>query len=143
MKCICYVLTLLISVITLSACDNKQSVTEQDLRHHRFVAIKLNNETINSNSQNFIEFGENFTINGKMCNAFSGQAALTNDTINVAHLISTEMLCSDEQQNQLDFVINQLLQHGATVILNKTADKQSLTLKNNENEIVFKLHDLM
>jgi len=143
MKCICYFLILVIGTLTLSACNNKKSTIKQDLLHHRFIAIKLNNETIINNKQIFIEFGENFTVNGQMCNQFFGQAKLTKNKIEIPHLISTEMLCTNEQLNQLDLIINQLLQRGATIILNKESGNLSLTLKNNENELRFKLNDLM
>jgi len=143
MKFICYFLTLLIGTLTLFACDNKQFTIEQDLRHHRFVAVTLNNESIINNKQTFIEFGENFTVNGQMCNQFFGHAKLMKNKIEIPNLISTEKLCTDDRLNQLDIIINELLQRGAIIILNKESGNLSLTLKNDANELTFKLNDLM
>ncbi|WP_392562330.1 META domain-containing protein [Orbus sturtevantii] len=141
MKYIYYFFTLFTGVIILSACDNKQPSIGQNLAHHRFTVIELNNEKIINSKQTFIEFGENSTVNGQMCNQFFGQANITKNRIEIPHLASTNRLCSDEQLNKLDLIMSQLLQYGAIANLNQELGE--LTLKNDEYELKFRQKDLM
>ncbi|MWN31085.1 MULTISPECIES: META domain-containing protein [unclassified Gilliamella] len=134
---------LLISLFTLSlvmsGCNKSNKIQDTDLMHHRFVLIKSNGQPVSLDEQAELIFGEKMTITGKMCNQFSGQVTLNKDSINGSGLAMTKMLCSDEQLNQLDYIITQLITNGAKINLNNN----QLTLKNNENELIYQLNDLM
>lgn len=134
---------LLISLFTLSlvmsGCNKSNKIQDTDLMHHRFVLIKSNDQEISSDEQAELIFGEKMTITGKMCNQFSGQVTLNNDNIKGSGLAMTKMLCSDEQLNQLDYILTQLITNGAEINLTNN----QLTLKNNENELIYQLSDLM
>ncbi|MWN89904.1 META domain-containing protein [Gilliamella sp. Pra-s65] len=134
---------LLISLFTLSlvmsGCNKSNKIQDTDLMHHRFVLIKSNGQPVSLDEQAELIFGEKMTITGKMCNQFSGQVTLNKDSINGSGLAMTKMLCSDEQLNRLDYIITQLITNGAKINLNNN----QLTLKNNENELIYQLNDLM
>ena len=133
------VLTLSLSAIALTACDSQQTVVAEDLMHHRFELVKANDQTISNDGNIYIEFGENLTLNGKMCNRFFGQSTLQDGVLKSSGLAMTKMLCGSEQLNQLDNNINQLLKNGANITL---TDKQ-LTLKKDDIQLEFTLKDLL
>lgn len=132
--------------IFLSSCDNNHLVTETDLQHHRFLPISLNEQNlIYSNNQKthpiFIEFGEHSTINGQICNYFTGTIVLTKNKLNTTYLSSTDQHCNDPQLTILDSIVTQLFQTGAIIHLNK--DTFELTIKNSQYQLVLQLDDLM
>lgn len=131
-------------LMTLSACDNQNKpLAAEDLMHHRFVLAKINNNEIPIDYATFIEFGEDFTINGKMCNEFSGKLLLNNNEISTPNLSTTSLTCDNDQLNQLDAIIQKLLTNGATLTLNQQSDKTRLKLINNTDTLIFELRDLM
>lgn len=132
--------------IFLSSCDNNHLVIEADLQHHRFLPISLNEKNlIYSNNQKthpiFIEFGEHSTINGQICNYFTGTIILAKNKLNTTYLSSTVQQCNDPQLIILDSIVTQLLQTGAIINFNK--DTSKLTLKNSQYQLVLQLNDLM
>lgn len=144
MKKVVYFTALTIASFALFSCDNSKSITAEDLMHHRFLLIKANEQSVDPEKQAFIEFGEHLTFNGKMCNNFSGQATLNKNVIKSDGVISTQMLCADDEQlNKLDVSIAELFKDGASVTLTKESYRTFLQLKNNDNALEFELEDLM
>lgn len=138
-------LMLLTGTMLLQGCDrqDKQSILTDELQHHRFKLIKVNDENVTANKQTFIEFSEKLTFNGKMCNDFFGQATLDNNIIKSTNFSSTQKLCDDKQLNRLDNIINQLFTNGAKVTIKRDYDKTFLQLKNDTNDLYFEVKDLM
>lgn len=133
--------TVLLGVIALAGCDNNTKITAEDITHHRFVLTHANkNEVTAPRGELYIEFGENLMVSGQMCNRFFGKAILENSTLSSKGLAMTRMLCPEEQLNQLDGIISDLLTNGAETSLK---DNKTLTLKNENNELVFQLRDLV
>jgi heat shock protein HslJ len=134
---------LLISLFTvalvMSGCYETGKIQDTDLMHHRFVLINANGQDISLDDQAELIFGEKMTITGKMCNQFSGQVILDKNNIKGTGVAMTKMLCNDDQLNQLDHVIQQLITDGAKINLTNN----QLTLKNNKNELIYQLKDLM
>lgn len=130
--------------MTLSACgQNDKSIVAEELMHHRFTIIKWNNEEIKLDPSEFIEFGENLTINGKMCNDFSGQLILQNNQIKASDLVMDSVICNNSQLNQLDDAIKKLLQHGAKIERITQANNQFLQLSDENTTLVLEKKDLM
>ncbi|OCG18000.1 hypothetical protein A9G24_02630 [Gilliamella sp. App6-5] len=134
---------LLISLFTvalvMSGCYETGKIQDTDLMHHRFVLINANGQDISLDDQAELIFGEKMTITGKMCNQFSGQVILDKNNIKGTGVAMIKMLCNDDQLNQLDHVIQQLITDGAKINLTNN----QLTLKNNKNELIYQLKDLM
>lgn len=124
----------------LSGCNTEQSVKPEDLLHRHFVLVKANGDIIKEdNTMNipYLEFGENFKISGRMCNQFFGQATYQDDVISSPGLVSTKMLCPNNQLNLLDNIIAQLFQDGAKVSMKEN----KLILASGENKLIYELKD--
>lgn len=130
---------LLSGTLIMIGCDQSNKVKAEDLMHHRFVLIKANGQDISPDKHAELEFGENMNISGQMCNYFTTKVRLINDTIINPIFNITHLVCEDNQLDKLDTIITQLIQKGASVSLNK----EQLTLKNKDNELIYQLKDLM
>ena len=139
MKKTLLLIMLFTGTFVMSGCGESKSVKAEDLMHHRFVLIKANGQDISTDKNAELEFGENMNIYGKMCNRFVAKVELSNETIKGSGVSMAKMACDDEQLSKLDDTIAQLIQDGASVSL----DKDQLTLKNKDIELIYQLKDLM
>ena len=139
MKKTIFILPLIATALTISGCNKSNNVKDTDLMHHHFVLVKANGQEIASDKYAELEFGENMTITGKMCNLFSGKVALNDNVIKGAGLAMTKMVCPDRELGELDAVIEDLIVKGAKIELTK----DQLILKNEDNELTYKLKELM
>ncbi|QYN44373.1 MULTISPECIES: META domain-containing protein [unclassified Gilliamella] len=131
--------TLFAGALVVTGCGESNKVKAEDLMHHRFLLVKANGQDVSEDKAAELEFGENMNVTGKMCNRFVAKVNLENETIKGAGVGMTRMLCNDEQLDKLDGIISQLITEGAKV----TLDKDQLTLKNESNELIYQLKDLM
>lgn len=132
-------LLLITCALIMSGCSESTKVKAEDLQHHRFILVKANGESISPENPAEIVFGENMHIMGNMCNRFVANATFENQILKAPGLAMTKMLCPDTKLNELDATIEALFTEGANVELNK----DTLTLKNKNNELVYQLKDLM
>ena len=139
MKKTIFILPLIATAFTISGCNKSNNVKDTDLMHHHFVLVKANGQKIASDKYAELEFGENMTITGKMCNLFSGKVTLNDNVIKGAGLAMTKMICPDGELGKLDAVIEDLIVKGAKIELTK----DQLILKNEDNELTYKLRELM
>lgn len=139
MKKTIFILPLIATAFAISGCNKSNNIKDTDLMHHHFVLVKANGQEIASDKYAELEFGENMTITGKMCNLFSGKVALNDNVINGAGLAMTKMACPDKELSELDAVIEDLIVKGAKIELTK----DQLILKNEDNELTYKLKELM
>ncbi len=139
MKKTIFILPLIATAFAISGCNKSNNIKDTDLMHHHFVLVKANGQEIVSDKYAELEFGENMTITGKMCNLFSGKVALNDNVIKGAGLAMTKMVCPDKELNELDTVIEDLIVKGAKIELTK----DQLILKNEDNELTYKLKELM
>lgn len=139
MKKTLLLIMLFTGTFVMTGCGESKSVKAEDLMHHRFVLIKANGQDISTDKNAELEFGENMNIYGKMCNRFVAKVELENETIKGPGVSMAKMACDDEQLSKLDDTIAQLIQDGASVSL----DKEQLTLKNKDIELIYQLKDLM
>lgn len=139
MKKTIFILPLIATAFAISGCNKSNNVKDTDLMHHHFVLVKANGQEIASDKYAELEFGENMTITGKMCNLFSGKVALNDNVIKGAGLATTKMACPDRELGELDAVIEDLIVKGAKIELTK----DQLILKNEDNELTYKLKELM
>ncbi|MCX8650858.1 META domain-containing protein [Gilliamella sp. B2776] len=139
MKKTIFILPLIATAFAISGCNKSSNVKDTDLMHHHFVLVKANGQELTSDEYAELEFGENMTITGKMCNLFSGKVALDNNVIRGAGLSMTKMVCPDSELSKLDAVIEELIVNGAKIELTK----DQLILKNEDNELTYKVKELM
>ena len=139
MKKTIFILPLIATAFAISGCNKSNNIKDTDLMHHHFVLVKANGQEIVSDKYAELEFGENMTITGKMCNLFSGKVALNDNVIKGAGLAMTKMACPDRELGELDAVIEDLIVKGAKIELTK----DQLILKNEDNELTYKLKELM
>ena len=139
MKKTIFILPLITATFAISGCNKSNNVKDTDLMHHHFVLVKANGQEIASDKYAELEFGENMTITGKMCNLFSGKVTLNNNIIKGDGLAMTKMVCPDGEQGKLDAIIEDLIVKGAKIELTK----DQLILKNEDNELTYKLRELM
>ena len=139
MKKTIFILPLIATAFAISGCNKSNNVKDTDLMHHHFVLVKANGQEIASDKYAELEFGENMTITGKMCNLFSGKVTLNDNVIKGAGLAMTKMICPDGELGKLDAIIEDLIVKGAKIELTK----DQLILKNEDNELTYKLKELM
>ena len=139
MKKTIFILPLIATALTISGCNKSNNVKDTDLMHHHFVLVKANGQEIASDKYAELEFGENMTITGKMCNLFSGKVTLNNNIIKGDGLAMTKMVCPEGELGKLDAIIEDLIVKGAKIELTK----DQLILKNEDNELTYKLRELM
>ena len=139
MKKTIFILPLIATAFAISGCNKSNNIKDTDLMHHHFVLVKANGQEIASDKYAELEFGENMTITGKMCNLFSGKVALNDNVIKGAGLAMTKMICPDGELGKLDAIIEDLIVKGAKIELTK----DQLILKNEDNELTYKLKELM
>ena len=139
MKKTIFILPLIATAFAISGCNKSNNIKDTDLMHHHFVLVKANGQEIVSDKYAELEFGENMTITGKMCNLFSGKVTLNDNVIKGAGLAMTKMACPDRELGELDAVIEDLIVKGAKIELTK----DQLILKNEDNELTYKLKELM
>lgn len=133
---------LLIATLLLVGCGKDKVVQPNELLHHYFILVKANGQPIdmeNVTHQPYLEFGQDFRINGRMCNTFFGQAQYQDGKLSSEGLASTKMLCASDQLNQLDNEIATLLQEGAGVSLKE----KTLILSSGKNKLEYELKDTM
>lgn len=137
-------LPLIISAVLVAGCTSQSeqnSVKESDLIHHNFILTSVDGISIENSAKQprplNIEFGENMHISGAMCNNFMGKGTLKNNVLTTSQLASTRMACLDEQRANLDQVIANVLNKGATVSL----DQGTLTLTTPEHRLTYRLKD--
>ena len=139
MKKTIFILPLIATAFAISGCNKSNNIKDTDLMHHHFVLVKANGQEIASDKYTELEFGENMTITGKMCNLFSGKVTLNDNVIKGAGLAMTKMICPDGELGKLDAIIEDLIVKGAKIELTK----DQLILKNEDNELTYKLRELM
>ena len=139
MKKTIFILPLITATFAISGCNKSNNVKDTDLMHHHFVLVKANGQEIASDKYAELEFGENMTITGKMCNLFSGKVTLNNNIIKGDGLAMTKMVCPEGELGKLDAIIEDLIVKGAKIELTK----DQLILKNEDNELTYKLRELM
>ena len=139
MKKTIFILPLIATAFAISGCNKSNNIKDTDLMHHHFVLVKANGQEIASDKYTELEFGENMTITGKMCNLFSGKVTLNDNVIKGAGLAMTKMICPDGELGKLDAIIENLIVKGAKIELTK----DQLILKNEDNELTYKLKELM
>lgn len=131
-----------LGAILLSGCHTEEKVKPDDLLYHRFALVQANGNKVNVEQDQeipYIEFNENFNISGKMCNNFSGQAIYKDNKITSDNLVSTKMLCPNDELNKLDYMIDEVLKRGANV----TLKNNQLTLKSGNDTLIFNLRDVV
>ncbi|EOL8935836.1 heat shock protein HslJ [Cronobacter dublinensis] len=137
------ILVSLLAGMALAGCQSTSSsshITPETLQHHRYVLQTVNGAPLDATRRvPELSFGEKMHVSGSMCNRFMGQGELHGDTLKVKGLASTRMLCTEQQLNELDKLINEMLSQGATV----SVEKQQLTLHYRQYTLVYKLADLM
>lgn len=133
-------LALIATPFILSACTSLGSqIAHEDLQHHHWNLLSINDQAVDSDIKSDLEIGEQFKINGKAgCNRFFGEAKLEKNKLAAPHLATTMMACSDEAQEIESAVLNTLGQ-GAKV----TIKDQQLTLKGEQYTLVYQLADWM
>jgi len=109
-----------------------------ELLHHNFNLTSVNGLPFPTSGQPpRIEFNQGFRVSGQVCNTFSGFGSLTDNVLLVTEMVSTRMLCADQNLNNLENLIITMLQNG--VLLHQQAT--TLTLSRGEDVLVFSLRD--
>lgn len=140
----CYAF-LLVCLLGLGACkatgNAEKELTAQDLMHHRFEIVSLNNAPLSGqkDAPSEISFNEDMNVSGKACNRFRGKATLANGVITMPNAVSTKMFCAEDDLNKLETALFALLSQGATVSL----EGERLTLSGKDTVIVFQQRDLV
>ncbi|PWW10776.1 META domain-containing protein [Mangrovibacter plantisponsor] len=129
------VIPALLAMMALAGCAQEGSApVGAQLADQSFVLKTFNGKPLADNSRPAsLRFSNTLQVSGNMCNRFMGQGSLEGNTLTVAGMAGTRMLCVEPQMNQLDNVIGKMLTQGATVTL--TAD--TLTLKANDDTLVY------
>ncbi len=101
------------AVIMLSGCLGSKPVGQNDLLYHNFTLAEVNGKPFSGEKIPNIQFNEGFRISGSVCNAYTGQAEMTGDTLSAPQLASTKMLCFDQELNELEFAFGNMMMAGA------------------------------
>lgn len=126
--------------VMLAGCVNAgtASVQKQQLQNHRFILESMNGTNVKTDPPApEINFAEDMTVTGTMCNHFSGKGKLSGGKLTVKSLIMTRKFCIDPQRNELDRTLDDMLREGAQVDLTE----QQLTLTTAAATLIFKRAD--
>ncbi|MCD8138188.1 MAG: META domain-containing protein [Planctomycetaceae bacterium] len=83
---------------------------------HQYALTSVDGEAFASERDVFIEFGENYFITGRVCNAFRAPAAYSNGILKSEAIASTRMLCPDQGLSRLETNFLQSLQAGVSAV---------------------------
>ena len=116
----------------------------KDLLHRRFVLKTADGEDFSRTERpvdlEFIQSpdtAEGLQVAGRICNRYSGHGNVENGLLTVKRLMTTRMLCPDQQLNALEQLFAGMLEQGADV----TFKERSLILRQGEHELVFEAAD--
>lgn len=119
--------------------DEKISLGQKDLLHHRFILNSINGKAFSSKGHTpSIEFNEGFRVGGEICNNYRGQAELQGETLTVKEIASTRKFCADPELNKLEIDFFAMLGQGAKITLK---EGKILTLSRGEQVLEFVLRD--
>lgn len=107
-------------------------ITADGLAGKSFLLKSVDGRPFTAERVPHIEFGEDLTLSGAICNGFRGPGALK-DGILTSEMASTMMISPDEALNQLESRFHQLLRDGAALHLSG----DTLTLWNAGVTLVF------
>ncbi|PKH26438.1 heat-shock protein HslJ [Enterobacterales bacterium CwR94] len=131
------ILTGALAALLLGGCSMSTSKTVDftALSAKTFVLTAVDNQPVTSaeGRQAEIAFTPEGRVTGAMCNRFFGQGTLNDNTLTVAQIGMTRMLCSDPQQNQWDQLIGEMLPKGVVV----TLQGEALTLSGQQHQLVY------
>ncbi|XKM14444.1 hypothetical protein RCS94_04525 [Orbaceae bacterium ac157xtp] len=131
-------------ITSLFGCKGEHPINPESLLHHRYQLLSVDNKNRfvgDNDTKPFIEFNENFYINGSMCHQFIGVATFKGNTIkaSITPLPKLGEYCTDRPTIELYENLNSLLTGGAKIDLKDNI----LTLKSKEHVFVYELRDLM
>lgn len=133
-------LALPIMLVGCSALDSAQQVTEQQIQHHKWQLVSINDNAIVAADYQrvpYLDIGEKLTVTGHSgCNNYFGQASLKENKFKVENLGSTMKMCG-EVEVQTELSMTKTLMESSDISL----DDKTLTLKGPENTLVFELKD--
>lgn len=94
-------------------------VAEKDLIGRKFVLTTVDGETFASDmgKQPFIQFGEEFRVNGSACNSFTGPGELKDGTLWLRNAAATMMMCVDPKLSGYERDFHAMMREGAAVEL--------------------------
>lgn len=131
-------LCIIFSALFSIGCAGAKGVKEADLSNRRFVLESVDGKAFTSaNRTPDIAFGENFRVQGGICNRYTGQGVLAGNVLTVKQMASTKMLCVDDALNKLETQFAQMLHAGAEV----TLDGKTLTLRQGGHTLVYTAAD--
>lgn len=136
---------LLLSILALGACKpasaTTKELTDQDLMHHRFEVVSLNEKPLSTqkDTPSEISFNEDMNITGKACNRFRGKATLAKGVLTMPNAAATRMFCAEEDLNKLESALFAMLSKGAKISL----EGEQLVLSDKDNVITFTRRDLV
>lgn len=114
------------------------ALTEKDLLHRRFTLKTMNGKDYSQKERvPDLEFLEGFRVSGGWCNRFSGLGKLADGVLSADKMVSTKMMCVDEDMNRMDFLFPQMLQKGARIRL----ENNVLTISGDDLELVYEASD--
>ena len=116
----------------------------KDLLHWRFVLKTADGKDFSGTERpvdlEFIQSpdaAEGRQVAGSICNRYSGNGNVENGLLTVKRLMTTRMLCPDQQLNALEQLFAGMLEQGADV----TFMDRSLILRQGQHELVFEAAD--
>ena len=127
------------AIVLLSGCLSSKPVGQNDLLYHNFTLAEVNGKPFSGEKIPNIQFNEGFRISGSVCNAYTGQAEMTGDTLSAPQLASTKMLCFDQELNELEFAFGNMMMAGARLKLENgflTLEGEGVRLKFKSAEYV-------
>lgn len=120
--------------------DGEKQITAQDLQHHNWELVSIDgNDIVLAERQTppRLEVGEKMTANGNAgCNNFFGQAELKDNQFRIEKMGMTMKMCVGEVM-EIEQAFGQTLSDWSDM----TLTKETMTLKNTNHTLTFKLSD--
>ncbi len=124
--------------LSLIACKNTaEPIDSKALLQHSFELAMVDGKALSVEKIPHIQFNDGMRVSGIICNNFMGQGELANNTLTVAQMATTNMMCPDPKLNELEFKMSEMLMNGATISLNNNV----LTLEGSGLTMTFNLRD--
>lgn len=111
-----------------------RAATADDLKDTSYILIRVDGEEYGTEPRPRIVFDEHLSVHGKVCNGFRGQAVLEDGVLRAGQVISTRMLCVNNDLSLLETRFLRLLDSG----LKPSVDGENLILRGDDAELVFR-----
>ncbi len=108
-------------------------IAPADITGKKFILYSVDGKPFTAEAQPFIEFGNDMMVSGVLCNRFRGPATLENGILRSDGVVSTRMMCADENLSKFETMFLKQMENGLVLRM----EEHELYMQNAETDLVF------